>query len=233
MCNFIKRTLQIVLLIIILLPLTSHKASAQNVGVSFSFFFPRNGSFSVPISPFSLRGVGFNLNRFVAIESGFSLYRMSGLNITDVPFETTDPIIGPTTTLLVPLELVLQFGSSSQEFRVKGGVFAFYNLSSNLLSGNLDRALRNDLMWDVLNSDFQYENNIGWGYQAGAEYIIYLTQEFGLTFGANYFLGGANLNLGGSYTGGVDGSGLQTVDVSYPESRLDFTGWEISLGALF
>lgn len=228
-----KQVLRSLLITLILFPASAHLASGQNVGVSFSFFFPKNGYFSIPISPFSLRGVGINLNRYVALESGFSLYRMSGLSVTDVPFETKDPIIGPTTTLLVPVELVLQAGNSTQQFRIKGGVFAFYNLTSRLMSGNLDKALKEYIMWDVLNSDFAYENNLGWGYQLGAEYIVYITKQFGITLGANYFLGGSDLNLGGFYSGGLLGGPLQTALEDFPASRLDFTGWEISLGALF
>ena len=204
----------------------------QSMGVSFSFFFPKNGYFSIPISPFSLRGVGFNLNKYIAIESGFSLYRMSGLGVADVPFKTKDPIIGPTLTLLVPLELVLQYSGTSQEFRVKGGVFAFYNFTSRLINGNLVSALKDYYVYDVLNSDFNYDNKIGWGYEFGAEYVLYLSRKLGITLGANYFLGGAGLNLEGSYTGGTAG-GLSTETVSFPDSKLDFTGWEISVGALF
>ena len=101
------------------------------------------------------------------------------------------------------------------------------------MSGNLDKALKEYIMWDVLNSDYAYENNLGWGYQLGAEYIVYITKQFGITLGANYFLGGSDLNLGGFYSGGLLGGPLQTALEDFPASRLDFTGWEISLGALF
>ena len=209
------------------------KAHAQSVGVSFSFFFPRNGYFSVPISPFSIRGVGVNLNRFVALETGFSLYRYSGLGVTDVPFNNQEPIIGPTITLIVPLELVLQYATDNQEFRIKGGVFAFYNFSSRLLTGNLDRALREYEGWDVANSAMTYDNSIGWGYEVGAEYIVYVTRDFGLTFGANYFIGGSDIALRGSYSGGDIGSTISTVPAAFPGSRLDLSGWEITVGAIF
>ncbi|MCX8490340.1 MAG: hypothetical protein ORN54_04660, partial [Cyclobacteriaceae bacterium] len=56
-------------------------ASGQDVGLSFSYFIPRNGDFSTPISPFSIRGLGVNLNRFIALQTGASLYRMAGLSI--------------------------------------------------------------------------------------------------------------------------------------------------------
>ena len=61
---------------------------AQNVGLAFSYFIPRNGEFSTPISPFSIRGIGVDINRFIALETGVTLYRMSGLNVIDLPFES-------------------------------------------------------------------------------------------------------------------------------------------------
>ncbi len=233
MCKKIQIIIASLFFTIILIFAGSHQGHSQGMGVSFSFFFPKNGSFSVPISPFSIRGVGIDLNRYVAIETGFSLYRFSGLSITDVPFETNDPVMGPTITFMAPLELVLQVGNTSQQFRIKGGLFFFYNFSNRFLYGNLDRALRDLEGWDVLNSDFNYDNNVGWGYELGAEYIVYVSKQFGITMGVNYFIGGSNLNMRGSYRGGVNGSVLETVQAAYPDSILDLSGWEISLGALF
>lgn len=218
----------------LLLSIAFHSnVKAQEMGVSFSFFFPKNGYFSVPISPFSIRGVGVNINRYLAIETGASLYRFSGLSVTGVPFNTKEPIIGPTITIMAPLEVVLQVASRSQEFRIKGGLFGFYNITSQIMYGNLDRALRDLENWDVLNADFTYDNNPGWGYEFGAEYIVYINKQFGITLGANYFIGGANINLRGTYKGGTDGAGLEEKQVEYTDSVLDFTGWEISVGILF
>src|SRR6476620_2311281 len=101
-------------------------SSGQNVGLSFSYFIPKNGYFSTPISPFSIRGIGVDLNKYIALETGASLYRMSGLNVKDMPFESKDPIVGPNFTLFVPAELVLQFKGKKAEFDIKGGGFAFY-----------------------------------------------------------------------------------------------------------
>lgn len=221
------------LIVISLLILVSFQSHAQEMGVSFSFFFPKNGYFSIPISPFSVRGIGVNLNRYVAIETGASLYRFSGLSVTDVPFETKEPIIGPSITTLVPLELVLQFGNNTHQFRIKGGVFGFYNFTHQLMYGNLDRALREMEGWDVLNSSFEYDNKPGWGYEGGAEYIVYVNNQFGITLGANYFLGGASLNMRGAYSGASGGAFEPEKQANYPDAKLDFTGWEISLGVLF
>src|SRR5688572_30393330 len=107
-------------------------SNAQDFGLSFSYFIPKNGYFSTPISPFSIRGLGVSLNRFVGIETGASLYRMSGLNLKDLPFESKDPLIGPNFTILVPVELVLGIKSNRVEFDIKAGGFFFYGLGNKI-----------------------------------------------------------------------------------------------------
>ena len=102
-------------------------SDAQDFGVSFSFFFPRNGYFSNPVSPFSLRGLGFDLNRFVSIESGFTLYRIPGMNVTGMPFESVEPVMGPFFSFMVPLDLALTFGSETSYFTIRGGGFTYIN----------------------------------------------------------------------------------------------------------
>src|SRR5687768_12900178 len=94
------------LLLYIIMSGLSLPLMAQDFGLSFSYFLPKNGYFSTPISPFSIRGLGVDLNRYIAIETGASLYRMSGLNLKGLPFESKSPLIGPNFTILVPLELV-------------------------------------------------------------------------------------------------------------------------------
>ena len=79
--------------------------AAQNVGLSFSYFVPRNGYFSTPVSPFSFRGLGVNLNRFIVLQTGATLYRMSGLSMKDLPLQSQDPFVGPNFTIFVPAEL--------------------------------------------------------------------------------------------------------------------------------
>ena len=104
----------------------------QDFGLSFSYFIPRNGDFSTPISPFSIRGLGIDLHRYVAIETGGSLYRMSGLNLKGLPFESNDALLGPNFTILVPLELVFQLRGPQVEFDIKGGGFFFYGFANKL-----------------------------------------------------------------------------------------------------
>ena len=115
---------------------------AQDVGLSFSYFIPRHGYFSTPISPFSIRGIGFNMNRYLALETGASLYRMSGLSMTGLPFESQEPLLGPNFTIFVPVELVLQFVGKQAKFDIKGGAFGFFGFDQKLNYGNIDRAIR-------------------------------------------------------------------------------------------
>ncbi len=205
---------------------------AQNVGLSFSYFIPKNGSFSTPISPFSLRGVGFDLNRYLAIETGFSLYRMAGLNVIDLPFESSKSLTGPNFTIFVPLELVIQFKGKQTEFDIKGGGFFFYGFDQRIDYGNMDRALQKYQGWDVVNSSLDFENNPGFGYHFGAEFIVYVTKQFGISLECNYLIGQSKFPMTGSYSGGPLAGPNETRPADFRDAKIDFTGLEFSIGVL-
>ncbi len=209
------------------------QVQAQDVGLSFSYFIPRNGYFSTPISPFSIRGLGVNLNRYLAIETGASLYRMSGLNIIHLPFESKDALLGPNFTLFVPVELVIQFQGKQVEFDIKAGGFAFYGFDQKLNYGNFDRAIRTFENWDVTNSSLKFSNNPGFGYHVGAELTFNVTRQFGISLETNYLMGSAKFPLTGSYTGGTMTDPLETISVDYKDAKVDFTGLEFSIGIIF
>ena len=220
--------------IILFVLLSMSLAKAQDIGLSFSYFIPKNGYFSVPVTPFSIRGVGFDITRYFAIESGFTLYRMSGMGVKGMPYESTQPLIGPFFSLMVPLEAVITFNFENQALKLKGGGFAFYNFDTKINEGNLDRELRDYLEWEVLNSDFSVSNNLGFGYHFGAEYIIYFSKQFGISLEAYYLSGSSPLDMKGSYTGiPNDGDNLVKEDAAFPDAELDFTGYELSIGVLF
>ncbi len=214
-----------------LLITTMITAKAQEVGLSFSYFIPRNGYFSTPISPFSIRGLGFNLNRFIALETGASLYRMSGLNIIDLPFETKDPLLGPNFMLFIPAELVIQLQGKNVQFDIKGGGFFFYGFDNKLNNGNFDKAIRKFENWTVANADIQFDNNPGFGYHFGAEFSVDVTQQFAISIETNYLMGKAKFPLTGSYSGGT--TAIEKVMLEYPNAKVDFTGLEFSIGIIF
>lgn len=225
---------KIPIIVTVLLVFISVESRSQNVGLSFSFFFPKNGEFSTPISPFSFRGVGVNLNDFVGIETGFSLYRMTGMSVKDLPFESEKSIVGPNFTVLVPLELVLSVRLNVVELSVKGGGFGFYAFDNKINKGNMDAAL---VTWDqvqapVVDSNFNGSSAVGFGYHFGGEVIVYATSSFGVSLEANYFIGGADFPLEGSYDY-FNGSQVVTVNESFEDSQIDMTGLEISIGLLF
>ncbi len=220
--------------IIIWLTFISLSINAQDFGLSFSYFIPKNGYFSVPVTPFSIRGVGFDINRFFAIESGFTLYRISGMGVKGLPYESKSPLIGPFFSLMVPLEGVITFNFDNQAIKLKGGGFLFYNFNTNITEGNLDRELKEYLDWEVLNSDFTVNNNIGYGYHFGAEYIIYFSKKFGISLEAYYLSGSSPLDLKGTYKGiPEDGDMIVQESADFKDAQLDFTGYELSIGVLF
>ena len=206
-------------------------ATAQEFGLSFSYFIPRNGYFSTPISPFSIRGIGVNLTNFIALETGASLYRMSGLNIIDLPFESKDALLGPNFTLFVPAELVFQLKGENVEFDIKGGGFFFYGFDNKINYGNFDRAIRTYENWSVANSTMTYANKPGFGYHVGAEFTFYVTRQFGISLESNYLMGSAKFPLTGSYSGG--NNSIETVPFQYSDAKVDFTGLEFSIGVIF
>lgn len=206
-------------------------AQAQQFGLSFSYFIPKNGYFSTPISPFSIRGIGVNLTNFLALETGASLYRMSGLNLKGLPYESKEPLIGPNFTIFVPAELVIMLKAGQVEFDIKGGGFFFYGFDNKINYGNFDRAIRKYEGWDVANADFTFHNKPGFGYHAGVELTVNVTNQFGISFETNYLMGQSKFPIEGSYTGGT--ATTETKQVSYTDSKMDFTGLEFSISLLF
>ena len=210
------------------------RAFSQDFGLSFSYFIPKNGYFSVPVTPFSVRGIGVDINRFIAIETGGSLYRMSGMNVREVPYESQVPLIGPFFSIMIPLELVISIPLGGPVFKVKGGGFGFYNFATKINEGNLDRVLLDYTGWQVLNSSYSVKNSLGFGYHFGAEILFYFTDRFGLSFEAYYLNGGSKLDMRGGYTGvPEDGDNLKTIQEDFPDAILDYRGYELSLGVIF
>ncbi|MCF6361387.1 MAG: hypothetical protein L3J29_11580 [Cyclobacteriaceae bacterium] len=214
--------------------LLSLNALSQDFGISASFFLPKNGYFSAPISPLSIRGVSLASAGIFSIDIGGSLYRMSGMSITtNEPIDTRKPMVGPFFNVMVPLEAVISLGSKNTVFLIKGGGFAFYNFGTKLNYGNIDRAMLNYLDLEIANSDFTFTNNIGFGYEFGLELIQYLNRQFGITLGANYYVGGAKLNLQGTVKGVDANSLVSSTSVDLSDAKLDYTGLEISIGLIF
>ncbi|MBS1487119.1 MAG: hypothetical protein JST43_05975 [Bacteroidetes bacterium] len=213
--------------------LCSAAVCAQDMGVSVSYFLPRNGYFSTPISPFSIRGIGINFTDFFGIQTGASIYRMSGLNMINLPFDSKEPLIGPNFTFYVPAELVFQLKGKNVQFDIKGGGFMFYGVDQKINYGNMDRALRSYQHWDVANSSLSFQNNVGLGTHFGAEFTVYVTNQVGISLEGNYLMGSSKMPLKGNVVGGSMSGSLQTAAIDYSDAKIDFTGYEISMGLIF
>ncbi|MBX2962670.1 MAG: hypothetical protein KF687_09170 [Cyclobacteriaceae bacterium] len=219
-------------LLTLTLALLSGMAKAQDFGLSFSYFIPKNGYFSTPISPFSIRGIGVNLNNFLALETGVSLYRMSGLNVKDLPFESKAPLVGPNFTIFIPAELVIELKGNGVQFDIKGGGFFFYGFDQKINYGNMDRAMREFYQLEIVNADLTYSNKPGFGYHAGVELTFYIMPQVGISLECNYLIGQSSFPLEGTFKG-VNGNGVETVTINYPDAKIDLTGLEFSIGLLF
>lgn len=214
--------------------LSTQRANGQEMGLSFSYFIPKNGYFSTPISPFSIRGVGVDLNRYMAVQTGFSLYRMSGMNVKDIDgIETDDAIVGPNFTVMVPAELVFQLVGQSTEFRIKGGGFMFYGFDNKINSGNLDKAIREAEGWDIVDTDVSGDHGFGLGFFFGTEFVFFFSPRWGLSLEGNYYIGDAPFAMTGSYIGATEQGGIETRDVDWKDAKIDYTGLEISIGIIF
>ena len=142
-------------------------------------------------------------------------------------------IASSNSVQLQALFSILQFGTNDFEVRFKGGGIVFYNFFTKLNEGNIDREIAQYLDVPVAQSRFDFDNRIGYGYEFGVEYIQYFNRSFGVSLGANYFIGGADLNLRGPVTAASGSGQLITTTFDFDQSRIDYTGLEISIGVLF
>ncbi len=207
--------------------------STLGQGLSFSYLIPKNGYLAAPVSPFSIRGIGVDFGSFVGVDTGFSLYYMSGLGMSGLPFESEEPLVGPQFSLMVPLELSLGVNAGIVSVRVLGGGFGLWHLNTRINEGNMDRALRDAEDWVVLNSDLSLNNQLGGGWLAGIVFDWHVSQDFSISTEFRYLDGSSGAALTGSYTGAPSDGQLITRDVDYADARIDVEGLEISLGVSF
>lgn len=215
---------------VLLLVFVSVSQILHSQGVSFSYLVPKNGQISAPVSPFSLRGVGFG-ERF-GMETGISLYNIPGLAMKDLPFHSDKPLIGPYFATLTPVQTFVKFRSKKQSLKLLAGGFFWLNLNPKINEGNMDRAFRAYEGWQVLNTDFDLKTQPGYGWMAGIEYQRKVNRDYAITAEVQYLSGHSPTHLYGTYAGG-DASGWQekTYDSKAPSILLQ--GVEISLGVSF
>jgi hypothetical protein len=224
----------ILFLLFLLVPLLG----AQAIGVSLSYLLPRNGTFSHPVPPLSLRDIGFDLGRYFAVAGNLSLYSIRGMGIKDDsgdPIDTGGPLVGPFLSVLGSAVAKVKVPVKRLQFEASGGVFGCYNIDPPLMTGVLDRylATATPTTYEAVTSTVSSTGRWGWGWVFGGKVTYFLMGQLGISAGANYYIGGAKLNLSGSYYA-YDEGGTPLNNAPLPanlrDARLDFTGLEILLG---
>jgi len=216
--------------IVMFLILAGTVGNLHGQGISFSYLVPDNGYVSAPVSPLSVRGLGYYYGP-VGVETGGSVYSMSGLGMTGLPFETDKPLTGPHFSLLVPAELVFKLEGRLVSWKLRGGGSGIWHINPRINEGNLDRALREYEGWIVANSNMEIETSLGWGWIVGTSFEWHLAHEFSISTEFSYLSVPAKANLSGSYTGGNQGL-LETKAADFSEAFIDLSGLEISLGVI-
>jgi hypothetical protein len=209
----------------------------QAVGVSFCYLLPRNGMFSHPVPPLSFRNIGVDIGRYLGAAGSLSLYSIRGMGIKDAngnPIETGGPLVGPFLSVLGSAVAKVKLPIPPLELEASGGVFGCYNIDPPLMTGNLDRHLATATTYETVSSSVSAAGRWGWGWVFGGRAIYFIKGQLGLFAGANYYIGGSELKLSGSYDAYDSGGGVYLPDQVLPAdlqgASLDFTGLEIILG---
>ncbi|MEQ8417018.1 MAG: hypothetical protein RIB71_21230 [Imperialibacter sp.] len=223
----VYKSLQIIVLTGVISWLAGSELLAQ--GISFSYLVPKKGYVSAPVSPFSVRGLGYYFGP-VGIETGGSIYSMSGLAMDKLPFEADKPLTGPHFSMLVPVELAFKVDTKIVTWRIRGGAAGIWHINPRLNEGNLDRALRDYEGWDVANADATIKTKIGLGWIAGTSFEWHIAKEFSVSTEVSYLSVASAATLTGDYIGGVQGGSLETKAIDFPDARVSLEGFEISLG---
>ena len=198
--------------------------------LSASMMIPIKGTISEMGLPVALRNLDFNFLPFMGLSTSIVLYNIQGLGATGFPSE--EPIFGPSYVLLGNLCLKLTLPIDFLHITAKGGGFAFYSVNPALLTGNIERAIADDRGWDTASVDMSFQNTMGFGYLFGGSVTLYIIEELaGLFLEVLYYDGEAPLGLSGKVTG-TEGGTVVADDhpIEYPNSKIDFSGIEITLG---
>lgn len=207
---------------------------AQDIGMSMMLFIPEGGEVSMPISPLSIRGVSLYEMGNVGLEFGASLYRMSGMNIDNIPFQSSKSLVNPFYSLFVPLEFVWYIPSKYFRFRLKAGGFAALNAGLSMHDGNFDRAIKDHFGYILVNSSSEISSSPVIGWQGGIEGIYYLTKKFGISVEAGYISGLGQTSINTTY----DSMSADQQKVVFnrkwatDQGQLAYKGMEIALGVV-
>lgn len=202
---------------------------SQSIG--FSYFFPKNGHFSNPIAPVSL-SLPLKFNNYFQITPGIVMNNIGGMSMTGFPdnYDSQRPLIGPFQSFETTLLPTISIPTKNVKVDIMGGIFGVATFNTRILSGNFNDMIREAYEYQVVNSDMSINKSaMGWGYIGGIRFNFKVASSAWAYIGANYYFGGQNMPLKGSYSA-YGSNGIENVTVEYKDSRLLYEGFAISLG---
>ena len=220
-------------IIVILLFSTIGLGSAFSQSVGFSYFFPKDGYFSNPVSPISF-SMPFKFGNFIQVSPGIGLSNIGGMSMTGFPdgYNSAQALVGPFQSLELNLIPALVLPFKNVKFYFSGGLFGFASLNSRMIEGNF-----NSLLAEANNFDFVHTNTvidkkaIGWGYVFGFKVSFKVTKSAWGYIGVNYYMGDQKMALNGTYDA-VSNNVVSNGTFSFPDAALLYDGLQISVGAI-
>jgi hypothetical protein len=208
--------------------------SSPAIGVSTAVFIPRNGSLSHPVSPLSIRDLGFTIGKYVGLSGSISLYNINGMGLAAAD-RSAIAILGPAGPFYtglgsIALKAIIPLGPVILE--PAGGVFGYYLINPALQGSAIDSYIAQTSGHVTVDSSFAVDRRWGWGYQLGGTLTVKINDQIGIQAGALYYSGSSALNLSGFYR--ADGLSAELAVPDYLQGALlDFTGLEIILGVTY
>ena len=206
-----------------------------SIGVSTAIFLPRNGAASHPVSPLSLRDIGVSFGSFLGLTSALSLYNINGMGLVDgnlSPMDLSGPGAGPFYTVLGSLAVQITVPVWRLEIEPLAGVFGYHAFSPRLNGRAIDAYLAELGGHETVDAALVPPGSWGWGYLFGGSVGMKITDQIGVSLGAQYYLGGSPLGLTGTYRADGNASDL-ALPQDLSNARLDFTGIEVILGVSY
>jgi hypothetical protein len=228
----LKEKPSVVVLILIVL-LTSFGTKESRAQIGLSYFFPENGTFSIPLAPLSYsQPITFRNFRYIKFIASGTVYSIGGMSVKGLPppVPKDKPLVGPFYSILVSFMPAVSIPIGAVDLDFCGGYFGAYNILPKVMQGNMDDILKRYESWDACTSAIKMKNNINHGWVFGLSVSIWFNKEKNaISPGLFYYMGGSKLDLKGSYSGGNVGLPVQTKEIEFENSRLNYQGFEVQI----
>jgi hypothetical protein len=153
------------------------------------------------------------------------------MSVTGLPpeYPNNKPLVGPFYSVLVSFMPALSIPIGPVDLDFCGGYFGAYNIVPKVMQGNMDKMFMNYEGWDVCTSDMHFKNRINHGWVFGMSISIWFNDEQAISPGLFYYMGGSKMDLSGTYAGGKAGQIIQSKEVDFSASRLNYRGFEVQI----